>query len=437
MANDDWIKQLRDRLGDHTAPPPEGLWEGIERELARKRRHKRVFTMRVWAVAAAVLAAVVVGVGFYLNRVGNEAVPVAAADDASYRAETAAANAAKGSDAGAETDVPRPASIVLSDAVPNCQANGEVSLAWHDASSSAPETILSQLENAISEHIGNASVSQYDNGGGAKGLPSQSERTPSAAQKDSIQTTKAALSHGNGNRSESGHDRRDGADRFRARSRRGASGGGMWSVGLHAANVFAGESSSAAVMPTAFMAASAASTNREFVSVVPRLRQRYEKTKHHLPVQIGLTAAFALSGRLSLASGVVYTNAVSDFSKVNGSNEMTDRQTLHYIGVPLGLNCNVWQTGRFRTYVTVGGQADFNVKATMETEGVKAGAAKDRVQWSVGAAAGAQYDIVPQVGLYAEPGVKYYFNNHSQVENVFKSRPCNFSLQVGVRVNLK
>jgi hypothetical protein len=62
---------------------------------------------------------------------------------------------------------------------------------------------------------------------------------------------------------------------------------------------------------------------------------------------------------------------------------------------------------------------------------------KDRVQWSAGASVGVQYDVFPQVGIYAEPGVKYYFDNRSRVRNVFKETPLNFSVQVGLRINVK
>ena len=41
-----------------------------------------------------------------------------------------------------------------------------------------------------------------------------------------------------------------------------------------------------------------------------------------------------------------------------------------------------------------------------------------------------------KVGLYAEPGLNYYFDNGSPVENVFKSRPLNFNLTLGLRLRL-
>ena len=49
---------------------------------------------------------------------------------------------------------------------------------------------------------------------------------------------------------------------------------------------------------------------------------------------------------------------------------------------------------------------------------------------------GIQYDIIPQLGLYAEPGIKYYFDNGSRLQTFFKDKPTNFSLQLGLRWNL-
>lgn len=146
---------------------------------------------------------------------------------------------------------------------------------------------------------------------------------------------------------------------------------------------------------------------------------------------------YGINDRVSLVSGLVYTKASSDFTRISGSTRVEDSQTLHYIGVPLNVSYKVWRTNRFKAYVTAGGQADFNVSAKVETDGVKADMGKDKVQWSVGASAGAEYDFVPQLGVYVEPGVKYYIDNGSHIENVFKNRQCSFSLQVGLRYNIK
>jgi hypothetical protein len=90
----------------------------------------------------------------------------------------------------------------------------------------------------------------------------------------------------------------------------------------------------------------------------------------------------------------------------------------------------------FSLYGIAGGTVDFNVKATYAIEGSKKNSKKDRVQFSADAAAGMQYRLLDQLGFYVEPGMKYYFDNKSSVENYFKEHPLNFNLQVGVRYEL-
>ena len=48
-----------------------------------------------------------------------------------------------------------------------------------------------------------------------------------------------------------------------------------------------------------------------------------------------------------------------------------------------------------------------NLKATLDTSAGEGTMHKDRPRFSGNAAVGIEYDIVPQVGLYAEPGVRY------------------------------
>ena len=55
---------------------------------------------------------------------------------------------------------------------------------------------------------------------------------------------------------------------------------------------------------------------------------------------------------------------------------------------------------------------------------------------SVGASLGFGYSFNELLGIYAEPGFSYYFDNGSFVETVYRERPFNFSLSLGLRFNL-
>ena len=166
-------------------------------------------------------------------------------------------------------------------------------------------------------------------------------------------------------------------------------------------------------------------------------RNQQGNAKHHAPVSVGLQVAFGIVPRLSLSTGLVYTRTSSDFYPYASSSSYNVHQVLHYVGIPVGLNYEFWQSGGFHAYVMAGAEADYNVKNDTEEEGVKKENAKrDRVQFSGKASLGAQYDITPKVGLYIEPGAKYYFDNGSHVENTFKDKKLNFNLQFGLRFNL-
>ena len=166
-------------------------------------------------------------------------------------------------------------------------------------------------------------------------------------------------------------------------------------------------------------------------------RKQQVNAKHHAPVSVGLQVAFGIAPRLSLSTGLVYTRTSSDFYPYAPSSSYNVHQVLHYVGIPVGLNYEFWQSGGFHAYVMAGAEADYNVKNDTEEEGVKKEDAKrDRVQFSGKASLGAQYDITPKVGLYIEPGAKYYFDNGSHVENTFKDKKLNFNLQFGLRFNL-
>jgi hypothetical protein len=172
----------------------------------------------------------------------------------------------------------------------------------------------------------------------------------------------------------------------------------------------------------------------------------YEEREHHyLPVTYGLTVSYPLTDRLSLTSGVVYTKLRSDFTQVMPSMEVQQEQTLHYVGIPLTLSYSLWKVSpsflslpsTLQTYISAGVKADWNVATHLETEGVSQELSKDRMQWSLMGSIGIQYDIIPQLGLYVEPGLNWYPDNGSHLQNYFKDKPLSFSLQLGLRVKMK
>ena len=219
-------------------------------------------------------------------------------------------------------------------------------------------------------------------------------------------------------------------------SRRAANGGSKWQFGVGTSGNMTRYSSTNGIMPVRYSdVAMAQGSSNAYFSAEPLQRDCKETTKHNMPVSFGATVSYALNDRLALTSGLVYTLATSSFEHGTSSNASKDEQTLHYVGIPLTASYTFWSNSWLKTYVNAGGQADFNVSAKVETEGHTTDIDKDRAQLSVGAAAGVQLNVIKQMGVYVEPGMRYYFDNGSNVQTVFKEHPCNFSLQMGLRWN--
>ena len=57
-------------------------------------------------------------------------------------------------------------------------------------------------------------------------------------------------------------------------------------------------------------------------------------------------------------------------------------------------------------------------------------------QWSVNAAAGAEYTFIPQLGVYLEPSLGYYFDDGTSLEHYYKEHPLAPSIEFGLRLHL-
>ena len=163
----------------------------------------------------------------------------------------------------------------------------------------------------------------------------------------------------------------------------------------------------------------------------------YEERQHHdHPISFGLTVSYPLTNRWTLSTGLVYTRLNSQFVNVLSGTPITTDQRLDYLGVPLNVQYHVLKGKGWKAYASAGAQIDWNIRAKRNTEGVDVNARNDHPQWSLAGGIGVEYDIIPLVGIYAEPGLRYYLKNDSKVDNFFKDQPFNWTLQIGIRLNL-
>ena len=149
--------------------------------------------------------------------------------------------------------------------------------------------------------------------------------------------------------------------------------------------------------------------------------------RHHLPLSFGLSVRAELPYRLSLESGVNYTLLRSDVRMPFSTEEMS--QKLHFIGVPLRLNWQFVERGRFSAYLAGGMMVEKCVSATLDGESVD----EQNLQWSLLAALGAQYRLSGMVGLYFEPEASYYLTD-TKLRTSRSDAPLSLTLRIGVRL---
>lgn len=154
---------------------------------------------------------------------------------------------------------------------------------------------------------------------------------------------------------------------------------------------------------------------------------------HNMPIRVGVSIRYHIDDRWSVESGVVYSYLRSNLETISGSSFT---QKLRYIGVPLTASYSVWQNNNFNTYVTAGGMAEQLVDGTI-SGGASGSLSSNRLQWSLTATAGIEYNFNNTFGIYAEPGVRYYPDNHDDIINIYKDKPCIFNLNIGIRLNFK
>ena len=392
MTKKDWTEQLRERLADYEADAPEGLWADIERRLAQQptsvvapQQQKNVVTplWRRWISIAAFIA-LVAGTSWWLwpkEQTTNE--PLAKKEQT--QSKPSAKQEAELRESPVRTG--RTESSLLTE---------------KEFAPYGKKVRINQTDNNIlsQNHI------SADNQAETKRaeVPPQPQRTsplPSPTKK-----------------------------------RKGVTIGLMANNGLMAYNHTNG------VMMSPEMA-----SRYDFSDYLPPGSTRateepiwligYEERQHHdHPISFGLTLSYPLTNRWTLSTGLVYTRLNSQFVNVLSGTPITTDQRLDYLGVPLNMQYHVLKGKGWKVYATAGAQIDWNIRAKRNTEGVDVNARNDHPQWSLAGGIGIEYDIIPLVGIYAEPGLRYYLKNDSKVDNFFKDQPFNWTLQIGIRLNL-
>ena len=183
-------------------------------------------------------------------------------------------------------------------------------------------------------------------------------------------------------------------------------------------------------------------SNPTYNPSTPIVQEKEERVSHRQPIRFGLTLCYRLNDQWSIESGLVYTRLSSDYTYLlAGTPYAQGEQQLSYIGIPLKVNYQLWNSRHVGLYVTAGGMMEKMVKGSLQmTENgkeQKTDVSIKALQFSVNGAVGMEYRLTNLMSIYAEPGVDYYFNNHSNVPTYYQEKPFSFNLNVGLRFSIK
>ncbi len=166
-----------------------------------------------------------------------------------------------------------------------------------------------------------------------------------------------------------------------------------------------------------------------------------------IPLTLGVGVRYYLLPKLSIGSGIDYSLLTRTFTgRYRGISSDTGEEIqeagnishyLHYIGIPLGLYYDLLDTDSFKLYVYGLGEAEYCLasKYTLfATPNITHGEQVKKLQYSVGGGLGIEFRLSQMLGLYVDPGFRYYFQS-DQPKSIRTDKPVMVSFDAGLRFN--
>ncbi len=421
-----WQKDIHDRLGSYEKDAPEGLWEGISRKLPKlndggmlTHKPQRTAKFRMWrvaGVAAAASVALVIGYSFLGNDTkDNINIP---------------------------TNTTKHPNMLASNQKPI--GNEPTDICAEPATHSEDNLLAEQptLANASTEQPTLASASMKTD---VKEISSKEENSKEENKQTETKPVKRedsyVLPHNQDNNLLAFNDMTERRGDEDAPSRWSVSTGAMGGLGASGTTTAYGDH---LVLSSPGVADTKDSPMLDMNTINRDIETKTEYD-HHLPIRIGLSVAYALTDRLSISSGLTYTRLSSDIKDASRESKYIGEQRLHYVGIPMNVSYKVASFRWLGLYGTAGVLAEKCVSGTTDEGYVENNTMKytntqdissKPLQMSVNAGVGIQFDFIDNVGIYAEPGLSYYFDDGSALQTIYKEKPLNFNLNVGVRFKL-
>lgn len=164
-------------------------------------------------------------------------------------------------------------------------------------------------------------------------------------------------------------------------------------------------------------------------------------SSYGIPFSAGLGVRFYVLPCLAVGLGFDYSFLTRDFNGryVNLPQNIdvtgTVSHTMQYVGIPVSLSYDFVAKNMFRFYGYGSAEAEYcfsNNYRVNASQVYDYSTAVQGLQWSVGAGVGVEFRFIDWLGIYLDPGIRYYFNcNHPT--NIRTDKPLMVNFDLGVR----
>lgn len=166
-----------------------------------------------------------------------------------------------------------------------------------------------------------------------------------------------------------------------------------------------------------------------------------EEREYAQPVTVGVTAGFEIDRRWSVITGLEYSRLSSRARSGIDTVAVCNRQTIHYLGVPVGASYSLWNRKSINISTSAYGRLDIPIAASNVIEHhngsvityARTMPMKVPLQWSLGAGLCFQYTLGANISIYAEPQIQYHFDSRGNVQTTWTERPIDFAVPIGIR----
>lgn len=153
---------------------------------------------------------------------------------------------------------------------------------------------------------------------------------------------------------------------------------------------------------------------------------------HHLPVSYGVSARFKLTRRFSINTGLDYTLYNSSFkTEYTDGSTVTEKQSAHYLGIPVRFDWMLVDRPHFGMYMGIGGQINKCIYAKRGEKRLH----EYNMLYSLGATVGVQYNVNSRFSLYLEPDLGFNLNE-GDINTYRNGGEFMFTARAGLRINL-